>query len=462
LGLVLARWTSGFLPSLLSPEGAEMLDTSLDAATIAGTILVAVIAGALFAVGPAHLVTKTLDIEALRADAGAVSSGRGRRPLRTALVTGQVALSTLLLIGAAALVHTLSVALRGDLAMGGGEIAIALVRMPTDRPGEVATAIAFQRQAMEMVSKVPGVESVAWVATLPVRQSVSKRFSVEVRPGLIETADIDTNIASASYFHTMQSVFVEGRDFNRDDGALAAPVVIVNDVLAWRYFGSSAVGRYLGDVKGTRFKIVGVVRSGKYRAFQEDSEPIVFFPLSQSDPVWMHLLAKTTAGAGPLLPELRSQLLMAGRADVRWTTTFDEYLAHELIIDRVLTTVVAGCGLLALVLSTIGVYGMIADTVRRRTAEIGLRVALGARRWEVVALVLREGLLLTGAGAIAGSIGAVVLARVARSFVHSLPLPGVASLGTVSLTLVLVAFGAAILPARRALRICPTIALRAE
>jgi predicted permease len=462
LGLVLATWTAGFLPSLLSPEGAEMLDTRLDAATIAGTILVAVVAGALFAIGPAHLVTRTLDIEALRADAGIVSSGRGRAPLRTVLVTGQVALSTMLLIGAAALLQTLSVALKGDLAMGGGEIAIALVRLPTDRAGEVATSLAFQREAVEAVGRLPGVESVAWVGTLPVRQSVSKRFGVEVRPGLIETADIDTNIASASYFRTMESVVIEGRDFTRDDGALAAPVVVVNDVLAWRYFGPSAVGQYLWNVDGSRFRIVGVVRSGKYRAFQEDPEPIVYFPLSQSDPVLMHLLARTTAGAGPLLAQLPSQLLTVGRANVLWTTTFGDYLAHELIIDRVITMVVAGCGLLALVLSTIGLSGMIADAVRRRTAEIGLRVALGARKREVVALVLWEGLFMTAAGAIIGSAGAVVLARVVGSFVHNLPLLDIVSLGGVSLMLVLVVVGAAVLPTRHALRISPTIALRAE
>ena len=110
-----------------------------------------------------------------------------------------------------------------------------------------------------------------------------------------------------------------------------------------------------------------------------------------------------------------------------------------------MTTVVGGCGVLALVLSTIGVYGTIADAVRRRTAEIGLRVALGARRREVVALVFREGLFLTATGVIVGTLGAVVVARVARSFVHSLPLPDLVSLGSVSLTLVLVAVGAAIL-----------------
>jgi predicted permease len=462
IGLVLAGWLAGFLPSLLSPEGAEMLDTTLDAATITGTIIVAVVAGALFAIGPAHLVTRTLDTEALRTDAGVVSSGRARAPLRAALVTGQVALSTALLIAADGLLDTLTSGLQGDLGVGGGEIAIALLQMPTDRPGEVATAFTFRHKASDALRRMPSVESVAWVATLPVRTHLSRRFAVEVRPGVIETADLETNIVSAGYFRTMQSVVVEGRDFNETDGALAAPVVVVNDVLAQRYLGPSAVGHHLSDIDGTRRQIVGVVRSGKYRAFQEDPNAIVYFPLSQSDPVLLHVLAKTTAGAAPLLPQLRRELLTSGRASVLWTTTFDDHLAHALIIDRVITTVVGACGLLALALSTIGVYGMVADTVRRRTGEIGLRVALGARTHNVVALVFREGLLLTAAGALAGTAGAVVLAGVVRSFVPGWPLPDVVSVGSVSLTLVVVVIAAASLPAWRALRISPTIALRAE
>jgi macrolide transport system ATP-binding/permease protein len=462
LGLVLAGWMAGLLPSLLSPEGAQMLDTTLDAAAITGTIMVAVVAGALFAIGPARLVTRTLDIEALRTDAGVVSAGRARAPLRAALVTGQMAFSTALLIAAAGLLDTLSSGLEGDLGVSGGEIAIALLQMPTDRPGEVATPFAFRHKASDALRRMPSIESVAWVNTLPVRTHSSKRFAVDVRPGLIETADLDTNIVSAGYFRMMQVVIVEGRDFNETDGALAVPVVIVNDVLAKRYFGPSAVGHHLTDVDGTRRQIVGVVRSGKYRAFQEDPTPIVYFPLSQSDPVLLHVLAKTTAGAGPLLPQLRRELLRSGRASVLWTTTFDEHLAHALISDRAITTVVGACGLLALALSTIGVYGMVADMVRRRTQEIGLRVALGARTWNVVALVFREGLLLTAAGALAGSVGAVMLAGVVRSFVPAWPLPDTASVGSVALTLVVVVVAAATLPARRALRISPAIALHTE
>jgi putative ABC transport system permease protein len=153
-----------------------------------------------------------------------------------------------------------------------------------------------------------------------------------------------------------------------------------------------------------------VVTAAGFRGLRLGRTCDVWVPLQVRDPVLMHLLARTTAGAGPRLAQLHAQLLKIGRAHVLWTTTFDDHLVHELFINHVITIVVAGCGLLALVLSTIGVYGMIADAVRRRTAEIGLRVALGARRRAVVALVLKEGLFMTAAGAIVGSTGTVVLA----------------------------------------------------
>jgi ABC-type antimicrobial peptide transport system permease subunit len=164
-----------------------------------------------------------------------------------------------------------------------------------------------------------------------------------------------------------------------------------------------------------------------------------------------------------VVPQLRERLAAADPGvDIRWLKTFDDHLSEALTIDRVMTTVVLGCGLLALALATIGVYGVIADAVRRRTPEIGLRVALGARRREVVALVLREGAYLGAVGALAGTAGAILAVKVLATFVHGLPALDVVSLAIVSLGLVLVVSGGAVLPAWRALRISPTIALRAE
>jgi len=162
----------------------------------------------------------------------------------------------------------------------------------------------------------------------------------------------------------------------------------------------------------------------------------------------------------PLLRELA--ISIDPGVDVRLMFTFEDHLQEALSVDRLTTNVVAGCGLMALVLATIGVYGVIADAVRRRTPEIGLRLALGASASQVVRLVFGEGLHLTMAGATAGVCAAIVLARVVRVFVHGLPPVDVVSLAVAPIALFLVVLGAAALPTARALRISPTIALRAD
>jgi len=462
-GLLLAYWTAGLLPSFLAPEEAEILDTSLDATTIAVAMLFALVAGAVFAIGPSRHAMTMLDLEALRADSGGVSTAPRGALVRSAVVIGQVALSTVLLICAGALLQALSVALDGDLGPGGRGVAIALVKMPAADRGNVTRGIAFRKAAEVELLKIPGARAAGWVRTLPVRRTSSQRFDLEVGPGLIETAEVDTNVASAGYFGTMRIPLVEGRSFTSADTALAEPVIVINDILARRYFGTTATGHHLTDSDGTSYEIVGVVRSGRYRTFQEAPEPTVYFPLSQQDQRQMHILVRTDGKAEPVLPLMPDRLRAADPGvDILWTMTFEDHLAKALTIDRVMTTVVSACALLALALATMGVYGVIADAVRRRTAEIGLRVALGAGRRNVIGLVVGEGFSLTAAGALTGTAAAFALARIVGSFVHGLPALETISIVTILLTLGLVVIGGAFLPTWRALRISPTVALRAE
>jgi ABC-type antimicrobial peptide transport system permease subunit len=192
---------------------------------------------------------------------------------------------------------------------------------------------------------------------------------------------------------------------------------------------------------------------------------MIYFPLSQRDQQYMHLLVRTRGSALPVLAQVRQRLTeidpgLAMSDDV--PATFDEHLAEALTLDRILTTVVGGCGIAALLLATIGVYGVVGDAVRRRTPEIGLRVALGAPSWQILRLVFSEGLPLTAVGSAAG-IGVTLLAgRALRSFVHAVPSVDLLSLTVVPVALLLVVLGASALPTRRALRVSPTIALRTD
>jgi ABC-type antimicrobial peptide transport system permease subunit len=190
---------------------------------------------------------------------------------------------------------------------------------------------------------------------------------------------------------------------------------------------------------------------------------MVYFALAQRDQEYMHLLARTVGSPEPVLAALPGRLTQIdGGLQIRRTVTFDGHLAEALTLDRILTTVVAACGLAALLLATVGVYGVVGDAVRRRTPEIGLRVALGAPSWQILRLVFSEGLPLTVAGSAAGVLAALLLVRLLKSFVNAIPAIDLASLAVVPVALLLVVLGAAALPTRRALRVSPTVALRAD
>ncbi|MGH8637622.1 MAG: FtsX-like permease family protein, partial [Burkholderiales bacterium] len=463
LGLLFASWTAHTLPAFFAPEEASMLDIGLDARIVGATVLFSCIAGLLFAVGPSRHAASTPDADVLRSDNATVGEAPSGARLRRAVVIGQVALSTLMLIASGLLVRVLASALDGGFGPGGRGVAIAMVKMPGADAGDALRGLLFYRRALEAARTIPGAEAVAWAMTLPVGRATVQRFHVPAGAGSTESMELEVNVASPDYFRTLRIPVIDGRPFTPEDGALTKPVVIVNDVLARRHFRTRAVGSALVDREGTAYEIVGVVRTGRYRTFQEAAEPMVYFPLAQSDPTYMHLVVRTAGDPRPALPVLAKILRASDEgADVRWTMTFDDHLREALSLDRLTTTVVVACALAALALATMGVYGVMSDVVRRRTSEIGLRVALGAGTLQVITLVFGEGLHLTVTGAIAGVVSALLLGRVGRSLVDGLPQFDPVSLTAVPLVMILVVIGAAVLPALRALRISPTVALRAE
>jgi predicted permease len=462
LGLLFARWTAGLLPAFFAPEEAAILDTRLDAATVMVTVALSCLAGAVFALGPARHALAKVDVQVLRNDSGAIAERSGSA-VRGAVVVFQVALSTVLLIASGLMLRALNVALEGDLGPGGRGVAIAFLRMPGALQGDVVRGIRFHAAAADAARKLPGAEAAGWVSVLPVGRSTSQVFRSQARPDLLERVEVDINAASPGYFQAMRIPLIEGRLFNAGDRALSKPVIIVNDMLARRYFGPDAVGHRLLGEDGIEYEIVGVVRSGKYRTLQEAPEPMVYFPLSQRHQLYMYLVVRTRDSGQAATAAIPGALAgIDSGVDVFRIRTFAEHLAEALTLDRILTTVVAGCGLAALALAMIGVYGVVGDAVRRRTPEIGLRVALGAPSLRILQLVFSEGLPLSAVGSAAGVAAALLLSRLMRSFVRDIPPVDLVSLAIVPIALLFVVVGAAALPVRRALRVSPTIALRAE
>ena len=462
LGLLLAYWTASALPALFAPEQAEMLDTSLNGRLVATAVALAAVAGLVFAIAPAWHVMETSDVQALRADASALGERTGTAPLRGGIVIAQIGLSTVLIVVSAILIRAVSIALDGDLGPGGRGYAIASLRFPGDLEGRPLEGLAYQRDAVESVRQLEGARAVGWVSTLPVGRSPSQTFTVETRPGVAESVDAEVVVASASYFSVLHLAVIEGRNFTFDDRPLSQPVAIVNDVFAQRYLFPLAMGRRLVDADGREVEVVGVVKSPRYRALQEAPEPTVYFPLSQQDyrgPI--HLIVRAEDAEAMLAP-LRAALEAAGRPQIFRMLTFNQHLSEALTLDRLATTLVSACAVAALVLATIGMYGVVADAVRRRTPEIGLRIALGASRPQILRLVFGEGAHLAAGGVLVGIGASLLLQRIGATYVHAFPAVDAGGLAVVPLIVALVVGAAAALPARRALRIDPTVAFRAE
>jgi predicted permease len=463
IGLLFAYWASQAAPALFMVEQAEMLDTHLNARTFLLTVGIACLAGVVFGVAPAMYGTASPAVTALRADSGALSEDRGGGRLRTVLVSSQVALSTILLLITGLMVISLDRALEGELASTAAPIAVVSIELP-GRFHNVTRGTAQRELLMEQVPKLRDVVQVAWSSSLPLDRGQRNRFRIESRASeAIDTREFDTNVVSPGYFDVLSLRLVEGRTFNASDTALSNPVVVVDELLARRHFGAEALGHHLVDTQGRRLEIIGIVRSGRYRTLQQPPQPTVYYPMSQ-EYLWAgHLIVHTSTDPAKLLGVLRTTAEMTGTGNVvKRAATLEARLSESLSLDRLTTTLIGACGIIALAMSTLGVYGIMMDAVQRRTREIGLRVALGAAPRHIASLVFLEATYPAAVGLVLGTVTAMALGRAAQSFLYGVPPVGLVGFLAAAVGLAAVIVIAAVVPLSRALRIHPNIALRAE
>jgi predicted permease len=463
LGVLFAIWTADAIPALFMAEQAELLDTRINARILLLTVGVACVSGAVFGIAPALHGTGSQAVTALRADAGGVSEQHAGRRLRAVLVTSQIALSTVLLLATGLLVMSLTRALEGDRASAVKNVAVVSLELPGRFVNTVA-GIQFRNRMLETVPKLAGVESVGWVSTLPLGRGNRLPFQLEGKSAAVtDTLEFETNVVSPDYFRALRLKCVEGRLFDDTDHALAPPVAVVDELLARRYFGATAVGRHLIGQRGARVEIVGVIQGGTYRTLQQTPQPTVYFSSVQDYLFRGHLLVRTVGDPATMLEAIEKATEAVGEGEnILAVTTLERYLSESLTIDRLTTTLVGLCGLIALAMSTIGVYGTMADAVQRRTREIGLRLALGAGRVQVAKLILVEAVYLAVVGIAVGVAGAFAIGRLAHAFLSIAPSINLASIASAVAALAAAMALAAVVPLRRALRVSPNLALRAE
>jgi putative ABC transport system permease protein len=465
IGLVLTQWTAGALPAFFPERDAAGLDLSIDWRVLVFTLAVAGVTGIVFGLAPALQSTRSDLISTLKNETGISNQPLRRFGLRDVLVVSQLAVSLVLLIVAALFVRSLGQAVNFDpgfatqnlitasLATGGAKL--------SREQGQ-----AFYQQTLERVGSVPGVRGATLSVVVPISGGGQRRNVVfeEYQPQPNEDTELNTNVVGPDYFRTMEIPIVQGRDFGPQDRRDTGGVVIVNEELARRYFGGNALGERLRvDSEGPFLEIVGIARTVKYRDLREDVLPFIYIPLAQQYQPDMTLLVRTAGDPAALLGTLRSEMLAVNKdVPVFAVRTMTEQIAGQLAVDRMIAVLLSIFGGIALLLAAIGIYGVMAYAVAQRTREIGIRIALGAERSDILTMIVRRGLTLALMGAGIGLAFAFALTRAVKTLLFGISATDPLTFGAISILLIAVALLASYFPARRATKVDPLVALRYE
>jgi len=467
LGLLLTLWTSDFLPKFFPAEEAGRLDLSMDWRVLGFTLGLSVLTGILFGLAPALQASRPNLLSALKDDMGAPEvRGFGRFGLRNALVVLQVALSLILLICAGLFMRSLRAASTADPGFKADNVLLTRMEMHGVKMKREEGQL-FYRQVQEQVGALPGVRSAALAYIVPISGG-GMRTSVWIegyQPKPNEDTELNTNIVSPNYFKTIGIPLVQGRDFTAADTAAAPGVVIINEEFARRYFGgANPMGkRVRTDSKGPYLEVVGVARNAKYRGLREEPLPFFYTPLAQESMSSLTLFVRTEADPLTVLPSVRAELNGLNKNLTLYEiNTLSAHLAEALFADRMIAVLLSVFGVTALLLAAVGLYGVMSYVVARRTHEIGVRMALGAQTGDIMKLVLWQGMMLLVVGGVVGLVAAFALTRLMSSLLYGVSASDPATFVGVTLLLAGVAFLACYLPARRATKVDPMVALRYE
>jgi predicted permease len=465
-GLIVSFWTAGLIPKLFSANEANSIDLTVDWRVLTFTIVISFLTGIIFGLAPALQASRPELISTLKDEKTGSSLRLKRFGLRGVLVTAQVALSLLLLIGAGLFLRSLHNAVTFDPGFDSRNLLLASLATSGQQLTKPQLQ-AFYQELLDNLGSEPGVRSVSLSKTVPLSGGGQRRgiFIEGYEPRPNEDTELNTNVIGLNYFNTLGIPIVKGRDFESGDRAGAAGVVIVNEEFERRYYaGQSAVGkRVRTDSEGPFVEIVGVVRTAKYRNLREAPLPFVYLPLAQEMQGDMTLVIRTAVDPSSLRGNVRSVVQRVNRNIPLYSVkTITEQIDAALAADRMMALLIAVFGAAALLLAAVGIYGVVAYAVVQRTHEIGIRMALGARSADVLRLVVREGMSMAMAGVVLGFAGALALTRLVGSLLFGVASTDLPTFAVVTLGLLLIALVACYVPALRATKVDPLKALRYE
>jgi len=466
LGLEVASIALRLMARFQLPGGIDIdgLPLGVNRGVLAFAALVSGGTVLLFGLAPAWQAARTDSLAAIRGDLRVTTRSR----LRSGLIAAQVALSVVLLTGSGLFLQSLASAMRVPLGFSPAGVATTTLT-PLAKGFDRTRARQFFDDALVRVRQIPGVTAAAWTNILPINGSMSMTATVEgyeKRPG--EDTHVYTANVSPDYFAAAGTRLLRGRVFSDRDSSGAPLVGVVNETAARRFWsgGDPLRGRVMVDDTHT-IQIVGVVEDTKINSLDEQPAPFLYTPLTQtSGPFAMDrgtLLVRTSGDLGALLPALREQLrAVSPDAPLSPITSFEWRVRKLVMPQRMGAAFFATFALLALLLASIGIYGVTSYVAALRTREIGIRIALGADRARIRSLVLRQAAVPLAAGLAAGLVMATAGGRFAAAFLRGVTPRDPATYAGVTLLLALVALAATWLPARRAASVDPVRALRQQ
>jgi putative ABC transport system permease protein len=449
----------------------RLAQTSVDARVLGFSLLLAFITTLLFGLTPALHASKVDFASSLKE--GSRASTRKHDRIRGALVIAQVTLGLVLVTGAGLLMASFLNLERSDLGLKPDHVLTFWFSLPQPQYN-AAQQVAFYDQLLERMRALPGVESAAGVWPLPLGgDDVVQGFNIEERPAAVSNwPSARIAFATPDYFRTAGIPLLKGRSFNDHDDAKAPRVLIVNKAFADKFFPGEDVlgkritsGAYIGAVdKGVPIReIVGVVGSAKQFAMEAEPEPIYYFPYKQLPWQAPPVILRTAVPPRALESAVRKEMMeLDPLVPVFQIRTMEELLSTQVTEPR-FHTVLLGCFAgVALLLTIVGLYGVMAYSVARRTREIGIRIALGAGRSAVLSMVLKQALVLLACGLALGLAASLATDRLLQSMLFGVSAVNPAVLGLSGLLVALTGLLAAYLPARRAAKVDPMVALRYE
>ena len=468
-GLLVAYAGIKLLLALTPSEAPRLHEIGLHVPVFLWTLAISVVTGLLFGLAPAVQASRPDLNKSLKESSGRNTSSQ-RSGLRNLLVVSEVAVALLLLVGAGLMTKSFVRLQQVNPGFDATNVLTMYIALPTNKYRRQQVNI-FYDQLIERVGNLPGVKSVGGIDPLPLSNSnVSNSVVVEGAPvvALAERPSVGVRVVTPGYFQTMSIPILKGRTFNAQDRENTPNVIVVNEALASRFWpNEDAIGKRLSieedPGKQVWREIVGVAGNVKHKALETDVMPEAYFPYQQFPGNFMNLVVHTTSDPVSMVPAIRNQVSSIDKDQpVSDVMTMEQRLAKSVASSRFVMLLLGSFSVLALGLAAIGIYGVMAYLVTQRTQEIGVRMALGAQRRDVLRLVVGKGMALAIVGTTIGVVASLAFTRLMRSLLFEVTPTDWLTFVIASTVLLGVALLACYIPARRATKVDPLIALRYE